>query len=282
MEVIFVCTGNTCRSPIAEGYLKSFNIKGLNVKSAGICADGSPVSTHSQNAALELGFDISAHISTPLKKEDLCADMIICMSPSHREILINLGAKADSVFVLGNGIPDPFGQSETVYRYCAESIMAAIDELVFGGAFTEFKIVDIKNYHVSQIARLEKDIFSTPWSEQSITESVENRYFFFVAEDNNQNVLGYVGMNTVLDEGYIANVAVKESCRTLGIGNLLIKRLLCLAKKNALAFLSLEVRATNEGAISLYKKNGFKAEGRRKDFYSSPREDAIIMTRRFN
>ena len=72
-----------------------------------------------------------------------------------------------------------------------------------------------------------------------------------------------------------------EKHRKAGVGTLLVKRLLSLARKKGLSFVTLEVRASNEKAISLYEKCGFKPEGRRKSFYTDPKEDAIIMTRRF-
>lgn len=282
MDIVFVCTGNTCRSPLAEGYLKSLNLKGVNVKSRGIFADGSPVSENSAEIAKEYGFDISSHISSPLTPEDLGADMIICMTASHKEMLKAMGANEKKLSVLSGGISDPFGGNLSVYRYCANQIFDGIDELVFGGTFTDFKIISAKERHIKDIAKIEKAVFSTPWSENAILDSIKNGYYFFVAEDEEENTLGYVGLSVVLDEGYIANVAVDEKYRKAGVGTLLVKRLLSLAREKGLSFVTLEVRASNEKSISLYEKCGFKTEGRRKNFYTDPKEDAIIMTRRFN
>ena len=282
MDVIFVCTGNTCRSPLAEGYLKSFGLKGVNVKSRGIFADGSGVSENSAAIAKEYGFDISHHISAPLTREDLDADMIICMSSSHKEILESMGVAEEKLSVLGGGIDDPFGGNLTVYRYCANQIFGGIDQLIYGGAFTNFKIVSANERHIKDIAKIEKAVFSTPWSEEAIFDSIKNGYYFFAAEDEEENTLGYVGINVILDEGYIANVAVDPKYRKAGVGTLLVRRIFSLAREKALSFVTLEVRASNENAISLYEKCGFKTEGRRKNFYSDPKEDAIIMTRRFN
>lgn len=282
MDVIFVCTGNTCRSPLAEGYLKSFGIKGLKVKSRGIFADGSAVSENSAEIAKEYGFDIGEHISSPITPDDLNADMIICMSPSHKEMLKSMGAAEEKLSVLGGGIDDPFGGNLTVYRYCANQIFDCIDRMVFGGAFTDFKVVSANERHIKDIAKIEKAVFSTPWSEEAIFDSVKNGYYFFAAEDTAENTLGYVGISVILDEGYIANVAVDPKYRKAGVGTLLVRRIFSLAREKGLSFVTLEVRASNENAISLYKKCGFKTEGRRKNFYSDPKEDAIIMTRRFN
>ena len=113
-----------------------------------------------------------------------------------------------------------------------------------------------------------------------ILESFVNGTKFFVATQNGE-VLGYVGISCILDEGYITNIAVFEEHRKKGVGTALINRLFSLASDIKLDFISLEVRASNETAISLYTKLGFKQEGRRKNFYTAPTEDALIMTKRF-
>ena len=96
---------------------------------------------------------------------------------------------------------------------------------------------------------------------------------FLVALDDNDKVAGYAGLQAVLDEGYITNVAVRPDCRRQGIAGKLLQVFL--------AFLSLEVRASNYDAIALYGSRGFRSVGRRKNYYEHPREDAIIMTKEF-
>ena len=280
MKVIFVCTGNTCRSPLAEGYLSSKNISGLTVCSRGIYADSSPVSENSAKTALKYGFDISAHISKPITEDDLDADFFICMSDSHKELVLQYPVESQRVFVLSGGIPDPFGGDLTVYDICANRIFDAIDNLLFEGFFTGFCVKDISFEHIKEIAKLEKECFSTPWSENAIAESVSAGTKFFVAEKGGK-VAGYVGISTVLDEGYITNVAVASDYRRSSVATLLLSRIFTLARKFDLSFVSLEVRNSNIPAISLYEKNGFKQEGKRKNFYEAPLEDALIMTRRF-
>ena len=85
----------------------------------------------------------------------------------------------------------------------------------------------------------------------------------------------------LLDEGYITNVAVRPECRRQGIAGKLLDVFLNFAQGNRLAFLTLEVRASNEAAIILYGRHGFRGVGRRRNYYEHPREDAIIMTREF-
>ena len=88
-------------------------------------------------------------------------------------------------------------------------------------------------------------------------------------------------MYTVLDEGYVTNIGVLPDHRKKGIGKALTNQLIDYSVSQKLAFLSLEVRVSNTPAINLYTSLGFKEVGKRKNFYSNPKEDALIMTRYF-
>ena len=130
------------------------------------------------------------------------------------------------------------------------------------------------------IAELERECFSSPWSENAVLESYEADTSFFVFLEN-EKILGYAGLQIVLDEGYVTNIAVTKEARGRGIGGALVEALVNFSKEKNLAFISLEVRESNIPAISLYKKFGFEDKGKRKAFYQSPTEDAIIMTKEF-
>ena len=140
-------------------------------------------------------------------------------------------------------------------------------------------VADAAIAHIDAIEALEKQCFSAPWTrEQLLSQLPDERHEFLVALDEGQPV-GYVGMMCVLDEGYIANVAVSPACRRQGIGDGLIVELLHRAVRRELAFVTLEVRAGNEAAKALYAKHGFVPVGTRKKYYTSPTEDAILMTK---
>ncbi len=138
---------------------------------------------------------------------------------------------------------------------------------------------DRKGPDAADIAEIERHCFSTPWSENQIRESDDSTVFFILKIEDKP--IGYGGMYTVLDEGYVTNIGILPRFRGLGYGKALVNKLIDYSKEKSLSFLSLEVRISNEVAIKLYSSLGFTEVGLRKNFYSSPKEDAIIMTRYF-
>ena len=145
------------------------------------------------------------------------------------------------------------------------------------------RIVPMNADHLDEVAELERICFSAPWSRNMLAEELDNALSAFrVALDDSGRVVGYAGLQVVLDEGYITNVAVRPECRKQGIAGKLLQVFLDFAQGNHLAFLTLEVRASNYDAIALYGSRGFRSVGRRKNYYEHPREDAIIMTREFS
>jgi len=144
------------------------------------------------------------------------------------------------------------------------------------------RIVPMNADHLDEIAELERICFSTPWSRNMLAEELDNACSaFLVAEDDGGKVVGYAGLQVILDEGYITNVAVRPECRRNGIAGKLLQVFLDFGQANHLAFLTLEVRASNYDAIALYGSRGFRSVGRRKNYYEHPKEDAIIMTKEF-
>ncbi len=129
------------------------------------------------------------------------------------------------------------------------------------------------------IAALEKECFSLPWSEEALAEELTNENAVFFTAKKKGEVVGYMGMHCVLDECYIANVAVSVSERRQGIGRLLLRYAEKKARERECSFISLEVRVSNGSAIALYCAEGYEKIGERKNFYSSPTENALIMTK---
>ena len=132
--------------------------------------------------------------------------------------------------------------------------------------------------HIEQLAVIEKECFSTPWSENALREELENSYARFLVAVCDGEVSGYIGAHNILGEVYITNVAVSQKHRRKGMGEKLINSLISLCESENAEFITLEVRESNKPAINLYKKMKFKDVGKRKNFYENPREDAILMT----
>lgn len=144
-----------------------------------------------------------------------------------------------------------------------------------------YKLTPMTAEHIPQIAALERACFSHPWSEDALREELWNDSAVIIAaEGEDGTVLGYAGLQTVLDEGYINNVAVDQRFRRQGVADELIAAFVRFGRAR-LAFLTLEVRSSNAPAIALYAKHGFREVGRRKNYYDDPREDAILMTLEF-
>lgn len=135
---------------------------------------------------------------------------------------------------------------------------------------------------IPAIANIEQSCFSHPWSEQSIKESFQNNCNHFYVAEIEKKIAGYIGVSVMADEGYILNVAVLPDYRGQGLGEKLVNTVLNFAEENNLAFVTLEVRASNTPAINLYTKLGFEKVGERKNYYSNPTENALLLTKHYN
>jgi ribosomal-protein-alanine N-acetyltransferase len=139
-----------------------------------------------------------------------------------------------------------------------------------------FLIERLTTEKISEVAKLDKLCFSLPWSEKSFELLCDGKNVGFVAV-NDGEVVAYGGMLVVLDEGQITNIAVHPSYRRQGLGERIVSSLLEYGKEKQLSNISLEVRESNTAAKALYEKLGFLSVGVRKNFYSFPTENAIVM-----
>ena len=139
------------------------------------------------------------------------------------------------------------------------------------------KYVKMEACHVAQIAALETVCFSDPWSENSIAYELNNKLSCWLVALDGEKVVGYVGSQSVLGWADMMNLAVAPGYRRRGIGEELVKQLVCHLQNNEATCLTLEVRVSNKPAIALYEKMGFCEVGRRPNYYHSPREDALIL-----
>lgn len=140
----------------------------------------------------------------------------------------------------------------------------------------EFYIREATPSDIKKLCALEKECFSTPWGEKAFENFFANGCSRCYVAVRGEEVCGYVGMNFILGEGEITNLAVSENFRRHGIGEALIDR---LCREDGLRRVLLDVREANTAARRLYEKCGFSVDGIRRGFYSKPVEDAVLMSR---
>ena len=127
------------------------------------------------------------------------------------------------------------------------------------------------------LAALEALCFSEPWSQESLGEELSNPNACFLTAAEGGEVLGYGGMHFACGEFYLDNLAVFPQHRHKGAARAILLALRDFALSQKGAFLTLEVRPSNTAAIALYTGLGFRETGRRKNFYTRPAEDALLL-----
>lgn len=143
-----------------------------------------------------------------------------------------------------------------------------VTEITAGG--TEYAV---------QIARLESEIFSDPWSEREIKSTIRQPSTLCAVAEEEGEILGYFLCYYVLDECEIARIAVRSDRRRGGAGTKLLQYLIFWCRKRQITKILLDVRTGNTGAISFYEKMGFAKDGIRKGYYGGANpEDALLMS----
>ena len=141
--------------------------------------------------------------------------------------------------------------------------------------FREMLVEDL-----DQVVEIENSLFSVPWSKEGFfTFLIKDESMFFVVEEKGK-ILGYCSMQIVLDEGDILNVAVRRERQKEGIGYFLVDSMLMMAEARGVRTVHLEVREGNDTVRRLYQRLGFTEDGLRKNYYTDPLENAVLMTRR--
>ncbi|MDR1564840.1 MAG: ribosomal protein S18-alanine N-acetyltransferase [Oscillospiraceae bacterium] len=287
-NIIFICSGNTCRSPMAQGLcghlLGLLGLKDISCSSAGLyTSNGLSAAQNAVYACAEIGVDIFAHSTHQLTLEEIqggAFDYYIALDSGHFDALNKLALSlpehplADRILLLGRGISDPYGGNLAQYRSTRDEIYNALIELL--PKLLGITIEQMAESHIEGVAELENTCFAHPWSKQSIEEELANPNAVFRVAVIDSKVVAYAGMHAVEGEGSITNVAVLPQFRRRGIAAMLL-----LSLEKGMASIALEVRKSNEAAIALYTKLGYKTQGVRKGFYRDPAEDALIMIKDF-
>jgi ribosomal-protein-alanine N-acetyltransferase len=122
--------------------------------------------------------------------------------------------------------------------------------------------------------------FSNPWSETTFRGEIQNTsvsYPLVVIRRPGDEVVAYIIFWHIRDDVQVNNIAVRPDCRGLGLGEALMRFAIDKVRGAGASFMTLEVRASNTAAVTLYKKLGFEALGTRKNYYTKPDEDAQVM-----
>ena len=135
MNILFVCTGNTCRSPAAEGIFKFLikdddKLKNIKAESAGLTAEiGAAASVNSVKVCMEdYGIDISSHKSRQLTENIIeNTDLFVCMTMGHAQALMGFGVPKNKIYVLD--VSDPYGGNIGIYRQCCRQIYEKLQKL---------------------------------------------------------------------------------------------------------------------------------------------------------
>ena len=137
-----------------------------------------------------------------------------------------------------------------------------------------------KEQEIEEIARLEQEIFSDPWSLAAIRETWGQKQARILGAWLDGQMAGYVIVYFAADESEIARIAVDEKFRRQGVAGALLDEMESVLAGKGIARLMLDVRKSNAAALRFYLSRGFKEDGVRKNFYTNPIEDAILMSRR--
>jgi len=139
---------------------------------------------------------------------------------------------------------------------------------------------------IVHILEIEQEAISPPWTHGALlSEIYRDDSFFAVARSGQREstkgslLHGFIILRSILDEGELLQIAVGKDARRRGIADMLMASAIKNIEENSIRSVFLEVRKSNEAAISLYKKHGFKSVRLRRDYYTDPTEDAVVMVR---
>lgn len=143
----------------------------------------------------------------------------------------------------------------------------------------EISYFEMSEGDIEDVARLERENFSQPWSEAGIGHYLDSGSTIFIVAKHESRLVGYAAVLRVIDEGNLISIVVDEPYRNMGIAGELLDIVYDMARDHHVSKIHLEVRKTNRAAIALYEREGFEHVGERRGFYDKPKEDALLYTK---
>jgi len=141
-------------------------------------------------------------------------------------------------------------------------------------------IAPMRRDDLEEVLAIEREVFSVPWSRRAFLVEVEDKEISIPRVARlGEPVVGYAITWRVVDELHIGNLAVAPAAQKRGIGRAILTHLLDVAREQALAYATLEVRVSNVAAIALYERSGFRPVAMRRRYYPDNGEDAMVMLR---
>ena len=296
MDILFLCTGNTCRSPMAAAlFSMRCASRGVQVvaSSAGLSAwPGSSAEPNAIAAMAERGADLTPHRARQAIPSLLAqADFIVCLAAGHARQLAPF-VPLEKLRVLAGGVADPYGGSLETYRACARQIDEALSAL-WPDLLCQASVISTEEAHLPTLADLERQCFSPPASEAKLREKfkLDHNHMLtalFGAPHNHPGlrpplpggecIAGFLGVDEIAGEAFVDDLAVFPQVRRRGVASALLARAETGAILRGCEKIHLECREGNTGALALYEARGYQRVGRRRGYYESPKEDAILMT----
>ena len=283
-EVLFICTGNTCRSPMAAALFNHiFGDDRRHAVSAGLAADGSPISENAKTALMERGVlptpsnDYTCHVSRTVDEEIMeRADLVVCVSTRHAmTLMMSFPSHASKITVLPKEISDPYGGGLGIYRVCLSEIEKALADMF--GASDGFVVREAGQADAAAIADAEKAVFRDAWSEKDVSSYIDSPLHTVSVAEKDGVFVGYLIASEVASEAELLRVAVLPEHRRHGYAGRLIDALTEKCVGNCDEKIFLEVRKSNLAARTLYSSKGFSEYGTRSSYYRDPTEDAVLM-----
>ena len=285
--ILFVCTGNTCRSPMSAAIVNSLHDSEFYAESAGIDAffkDG--INQGSLDTLRFVGTPIDErnpypeHRSRRIKEEDIeKASLVVGITATHVKILQErFPSYRDKIISFPGDISDPCGKDTTAYLAAMSDIRHGVALILNDLCAEASGIYPASRLDVPTLCKIENDSFSTPWTRDSFLLGMNNPTNHTVILKENGNVLGFAVYSVLFEDAELYDIAVAPAHRKRGIGEALLKAVLKDTAERGADTIRLEVRQSNLPARKLYEKYGFVYDKAvRKNYYQKPTEDALLM-----